>query len=464
MKEIEPDISVETIVSIVTDQELKDIQFITKLSTRILKSKNLRILEVLFEKIANVFLFYDSGFRQKLIEAVYPIVKDLSLEDMIEVGKNTIPGNVLTLCYFIKKIKVLQPKDVVGLSQLARLTYIDDPLMLELVPSGITLIIDLDERVEKCCRPQEIENSIRILEWLFSCGLIEMNESAIRGLYVLYSNSVSPELRYKTDVVSSMLEKRLDLFFEYLSKILQKRISAEEDLLQYYETIYEQLSRINLPVFFDFDHIKFNGIIYNGNFFFMRYIDNSGTEKILFPFDKIDMGNVQKIYDLNSATYVTPKERMGKMLLKDIFSFKNVQNISNVSEGQISLVSKMSENEIAKKIRIIFNDQNITPHGPAERADIFPHKLFINGENDLRDAAFILKGKGYPTVNLDAVSTNIIKATKLPVSIVFLIYVGNILDEAKETFIDQCNLRRKMYCFVDRIDLARLLVAYNKLC
>jgi len=51
--------------------------------------------------------------------------------------------------------------------------------------------------------------------------------------------------------------------------------------------------------------------------------------------------------------------------------------------------------ELEPFLRSILADPNDTPHGPAEIADIFTHKVTVGGKGGL--AAFILKGKSYPT-------------------------------------------------------------------
>ena len=57
----------------------------------------------------------------------------------------------------------------------------------------------------------------------------------------------------------------------------------------------------------------------------------------------------------------------------------------------------------------------------------------------------------------------ILKAIDSPIHIIFLIHTGVLDDEAREKFINQCNLAKKMYCIVDAEDLARLLIAYGKM-
>jgi len=181
------------------------------------------------------------------------------------------------------------------------------------------------------------------------------------------------------------------------------------------------------------------------------------------PFDEVDSAIVQKIFDLDNHMFVTPFGRIGKLQLSDIFSFKKIRGITSVSDEMIGICKNLSENEIGEKIRDILHDQNITAHSPAELTDIYIQKLFLNNEADLRDAAIILKGKGYPKITLTHVASNILKAVDLPVQVVMLVHTGILLDIPREKFTTQCERAKKMYSIIDATDLTRLLVAYDKL-
>ena len=455
--------SLETILSIVTEEELRDIIFWKEVIKRAISEGKIKIIGKLFEKAATVFIFGHEGFRQKLIDTIYSNLQCLELFDIIEIGKESILGNVLTIYYFVKKCKVITSQKIRILATLSALKYINDPLIFELVPLKDQLIIDVDERITELNQQEEIDKATKICEWLFSNDLIAKNEDTVKGLNILYANSSSPELRFKGDIISSLLKRRLDLFSHSLEKIYQQKITNEKDIIRYYTEIYDFLVKINVPIFFDFENLRFNNVLYNGNFFFVKYIDRLGTERLLFPFEQTELANVQKVYDLNSGMYITPKGRVGKILFHDIFSFKKSANVTKVYDKQIRKVKQLSEVEIEEKIRSILEDQNITPHGPVEKADIFTTKVLVNNERDLRNSAFILKGKGYPKVNLESIATNLLKAAELPVDIIFLVHTGVLLDEAQEQFIKQCNLHRKMYCIIGPIELTKLLIAYSKL-
>ncbi len=88
-------------------------------------------------------------------------------------------------------------------------------------------------------------------------------------------------------------------------------------------------------------------------------------------------------------------------LLKRIDDFDSFSAVRSISEGSISeqviaAVRGLDEKtELELYLRIILHDPNETPHGPAEIADIFTHKLSIQKLTGM--AAFILKGRAFPT-------------------------------------------------------------------
>src|SRR6266496_1063266 len=67
--------------------------------------------------------------------------------------------------------------------------------------------------------------------------------------------------------------------------------------------------------------------------------------------------------------------------------------------------------DIEPLLRLILADSARTPHGPAEIADIFTHTLTLNGKAGM--AAFILKGKSFPTVRPADVSHQIYRLEKI---------------------------------------------------
>jgi hypothetical protein len=98
--------------------------------------------------------------------------------------------------------------------------------------------------------------------------------------------------------------------------------------------------------------------------------------------------------------------------------------------------------ELEPYLRSILADTNETPHGPAEIVDILTHKAVVNKEVGL--AAFVLKGKSFPTVRHHQVAHQIYRLEKI-VGLRFAVFAaaGAVLDAAKEQF---CATAERLNC------------------
>lgn len=458
------DMSLDVILSMVTEENFRDVQFCKRLIKRAFQERNLMAVKFLLGKISTVFVFASEGFRKEVVEFIYSVIKSSTFETVLEIGKDSILGNCVVLYYLIKKVSVITLEKVEMLVRLSELRHLKEPFTLELIPGKDTLMLDLDARIKGVINKAQTERAIEICELLFKNGKLEESKDTIRGILLLYDNSQLPEHRLKGDIVSSLLDSKLDRFLRLIEKIF-KGVKEKTDLVKHYIEIYDILLSVGIPVFFRFGNFRFEfDKFYNGNFYFAKLLRRSGDEDLILPFQQIDPEGVQKVYDMETERFITPKHRIGRILLRDVFSLRKVREVSEATTEQIELVKKLYEDEIEEKIREILRDQNITSHSPAEKTDVYTHKLFVNNEQDIRDVGIIIKGRGYlPKVNLGDVASNILKAVDLPIQIAFLIHTGILLDEAREKFINQCNRAKKMYCVVDSVDLARLLVAYKKI-
>jgi len=80
-------------------------------------------------------------------------------------------------------------------------------------------------------------------------------------------------------------------------------------------------------------------------------------------------------------------------------------------------------------------------------------------------AAFILKGKSFPTVRLSHVSHQIFRLEDIQ-GLDFAIFSasGNVLDDVKRQFVSTARRLGCGYCVLDAHDLARLFIAFGFLC
>jgi len=157
---------------------------------------------------------------------------------------------------------------------------------------------------------------------------------------------------------------------------------------------------------------------------------------------------------------------MSLITLPRIDNFDRVRDIrpSLLSAAAVATVRDLDEaSEIEPWIQSILHDTNQTPHGPSELVDILTHKMTVRGQDGL--AAFILKGKSFPTVRPKHVSHQIFRLERIAaLSFAILGASGDVLDEVKEQFVSTASRLGCQYGFLDAHDLARLFVAFGYLC
>jgi superfamily II DNA or RNA helicase len=160
-------------------------------------------------------------------------------------------------------------------------------------------------------------------------------------------------------------------------------------------------------------------------------------------------------------------------LLIPIEAFENFKEIKDFPITEIpkvvlsDLIQKVTElderEEFEPWLRSILADGAQTPHGPAEIVDIFTHHITANGRHGM--AAFILKGKSFPTVKPVDVAHQIYRLKKIE-GLEFALFAapGIVLDAAKEQFCNTCEEIGCHYSILNAEDLARLFVAYGFFC
>ena len=445
------------------ERDLKDIALCKRLLRRAFQEGDIGVTRSLLSKIGTVFMFSSGEFRNEILEYAHSMASKWPFDKLFEIAKESVLGNVLLTYFFVKKAGVVTVDNIDIFVGLLNLTHIRDPLTFDFLPARETLLLDLDERIRSLVKTSTIEKAVELCELFFANGRLERSKETVTGMFLLYDCSQRAEHKFKARIISALLEKRLDLFITLLTKI-HKDIEDATGIMRRYVEIYELLAGVGIPVYFQFENFSYSlDGYYNDNFYFARYVDTSGNEHLLMPFELVEATTMQQLFDPETEIFATPKGRAGKIRVHDVYSFRKMREITEVEKGDVDIIKKMSEDEIEERIRAILEDQNITTHSPVEKADIYEGKLLVNNDKDIRDAAMIIKGKGYPRIRLSDVATNMLKAMDLPVQIVFLIHTGVLLDEPREKFTNECNRARKMHCVVDALDLAKLLIAHNKL-
>jgi superfamily II DNA or RNA helicase len=152
--------------------------------------------------------------------------------------------------------------------------------------------------------------------------------------------------------------------------------------------------------------------------------------------------------------------------IEDFDSFREVKRLhaADISSAVIDATRTLDEREeLEPFIRRILFDTSDTPHGPAEIVDILTHRVIIKGEKGL--AAFILKGRSYPTVRPRDVAHQIYRIEKIAgLRTAIFAAPGIVLDQAKEHFCSTAERLGLRYAIFDATDLGRLFVGYGFLC
>ena len=158
---------------------------------------------------------------------------------------------------------------------------------------------------------------------------------------------------------------------------------------------------------------------------------------------------------------------MGRLIkINDLDQFREIVHVGEdaITRDLRDSVQQLDERRtLEPMLREVLYDPTETPHGPTEIADILTTKVRVRGEQ--RFAAFVLKGRSFAKVRSKDISHQIIRLRTLPdLGVMVLVAVGHIQDDARRDFIQMAKDANCDYCIVDAIDLARLLVAYEKIC
>jgi superfamily II DNA or RNA helicase len=156
----------------------------------------------------------------------------------------------------------------------------------------------------------------------------------------------------------------------------------------------------------------------------------------------------------------------GLMDIDDIPAFSKVKNVGlhEVTDSLRTAVTALHEaDDIEEFLRAILSDTAATPHGPAEISDILTHRIRLENASGL--AAFILKGRSFPTVRPRDVAHQIYRIEKIN-GLTFAAFgaTGIVLDAAKEQFTSTCERLNIKYALLNAEDFARLFWAYGFLC
>lgn len=152
--------------------------------------------------------------------------------------------------------------------------------------------------------------------------------------------------------------------------------------------------------------------------------------------------------------------------LEDIEEFEIVRRIPRgvINDSILDGVHQLNEKEVVEPfLRDILPDKNETAHTSTEIADILTTHVTHAGHPVL--AAFVNKGKATPKVRARDIAHQVIRLRQIHfLGLMVLLAVGNIQDDAKRDFLQVAKDGNVDYMIVDAIDVARLFIAFHKIC
>ena len=158
---------------------------------------------------------------------------------------------------------------------------------------------------------------------------------------------------------------------------------------------------------------------------------------------------------------------MARLLrISEIHEFAEVGRIPDaaVTDEILTNVARLNEKtQLEPWIRDIVRSHDQTPHGPTEIVDIISTRVTVGGRPTY--TGFILKGKSFQKVRARDVAHQITRLRRLEgLELAVFAAVGDIQDDVYDEFIHQAQELGCDYLVVTKFDLARLLIAYDKIC
>jgi hypothetical protein len=452
----------ETLLELINEEDFSDFLIFEKVAKKIFSSRDHETIRMFLKKMHFSFLANDESYRARVLERLADFVAVFSIDELFSICFDTLVGNYLAIFILMKQYPIINQESAkVILELVPRLEHLED-LYFFGFPYQEQAFLQIDERIRGLTKEEigKLEISCNIL---FGIGILSRSREMVESFQQIYSVMDKQDYNLRAQLISSMLRGDYNEFSLIIKKFGVYETISEEQLTSKYFEIWKYLEKLSLPIFFDTRNLRYNAVLFNGNFYFLKFKNFEGKEKMVFPFSQVPLSDVSKVYDPRADVFYTPKERYGRLVLSDVYSFRNVEEIKENSHEAATAIMSMIEDEISTRIRQILKDVNITSHSPVELADVLTQKLCVNNPDDLRLSGFIIKGQSFGRIHLKEIAGQVLQVCLSPVQIVFLVHVPPIDDKALRLFIEECESKQKNYCVVDRNDLARLFMAYRVL-
>jgi hypothetical protein len=454
------DIDNETLMELINEEDFHDISLFEKVAKRVFSFRDFKTIRVFLGKLRFSFLANDENYRIHILEDLTKLSANFSLKEITSICVDTLVGNYLAILILLKQNPIINIESIENITEIVpRLQCIEDVYLFGFPYKG-DAILNIDERVRSLKR-EDIKKLAFSCEVLFNIGFFHKSRETVESFQNIYNAMEKPEYHLRAQLISSLLQKDFNQFSIVIQRFGYSKIESEEQIISEYPELWKSLQKLSIPVFLDVRNLRFNRVLFNGNFYFLIYMNFEGRKQIIFPFSQVELSDVNKIYDFQADIFYTPRERYGRLLLSDIYSFREISKVNEPHHDSVTKIISMDEDEIELRIRKILKDANLTSHSPVELADVLTQNLFTNNSDDLRLSGFIIKGQSFGVVHLNTIAGQLLQVSHSPIQIVFLVHIPSIDDRALRYFIQECESKQKNYCIVDRNDLARLFVAYK---
>lgn len=449
----------ETLMEIINEEDFQDSTLFERVAGRVFSIRDPEIIRMFLKKLRFSFLSSDESFRMQTIRRLTNLFAGFTPDEFVAICFDSLVGNYVVVSVLSKEYPVVSIESVKKIIEVVpRLAHTQDVFLFGF-PYKEQVILELDERVRNL-EQDEIQKLISACKFLFGIDYFHKSRETVESYRNLFSAVDDPLYNLRAQAISSLLNRDFEQFSLAMRRFGFDISSSNEVISKYYE-LWDALDRLSMPTYFDIRNLRFNRVLFNGNFYFLRYMDFAGKEQMLFPFSQVDLSDVSRVYDPIARMFYTPRERYGRLLLGDIFSFREFSKVNEPDRESLEAVAAMSEDDIERGIRRILKDANVTAHSPVEIADVLTQNLFVNNPDDLRLSGFIIKGASFGVVHLNTIAGQILKVAHAPIKMVFLVHIPTIDDHALRYFIQEFESRQKNYCILDRRDITRLFLAYE---
>lgn len=191
------------------------------------------------------------------------------------------------------------------------------------------------------------------------------------------------------------------------------------------------------------------------------YINGKSQEEFLQERREKSIEEEKELLESRNVIY------KGKLLkIEEIDEFNRINEISK-SDVPNYILNKVKEfheiDQIEKILREIIKDFNQTSHDSMEVSDILTTNIHITQIKTF--SAFILKGKASNKVKSKTMGNQILKLARIPnLKLACLVFTGILQDDALIDFMNIADKFGYNYLLIDKLDLARLFIAYSKIC